>query len=117
MSAWKCIVSWLKGDYPLGFTYWITGVLPGALLAGSFYTLTYQLEHGTMSADTGLVVLIAFISVILIYTPLSLWAITASTIRYQGLLLWKVLAFLAVGRGALSYLQGVFMIIMEFVKV
>ena len=114
MYAWRCFVSWLKGEYPLAFTYWITGIFPSLLFAGGLYTLTYQLEHGTMAVDTGYAVVVGLTAISLIYTPFSLWATTASAINYRGFLLWKILAFLVVGKGTLTYFQTVFMIILEY---
>lgn len=111
MQAWRCFVSWLKGDYPLVFTYWITGVFPSLLLTGCLYTITYQLNHGTMVADAGYELLVTHAVIVLIYTPLVLWAITASAIKYQRLLLWKIFAFLAVMGSVFDYMSSVFTLI------
>ncbi|EJC8215990.1 hypothetical protein ACHHZC_11360 [Citrobacter freundii complex sp. 2024EL-00228] len=111
MYAWRCFVSWLKGECPLVFTYWITGIFPSLLLSGCLYTITYQLEYGSMAADTGHALLIVHTVIALIYTPLALWAITASAIKYHGLLLWKILALLAVVGNCFDYLALVFTLI------
>ncbi|MFH5089345.1 hypothetical protein ACHHZA_15895 [Citrobacter freundii complex sp. 2024EL-00230] len=42
---------------------------------------------------------------------LALWAITASAIKYHGLLLWKILALLAVVGNCFDYLDLVFTLI------
>lgn len=110
------VLSWLKGDYPLYFTYWLTGIFPGLLFNGGIYTVNYQLEHGAITPDKGFIALLTVTIAYLIYTPLACWATTASAIKYRGLLLWKILAFLVVGKSVLVYIQTLFLLVVEYLN-
>lgn len=115
MKALRWFVSWLKGDCPLVVTYWVTGVIPGLIFYGAMASITALFEYGSLTPETGLAYLMVIMACIIIYTPFSLWAITASAIKYEGLLLWRILALLAVAKGVFSYIQGVFLFLSEMV--
>lgn len=86
---------WISGDYPLWFTYWITGVIPQLL----FFFTSKLIDHNKyyISDSFGLCLLVITISVIgVLYTLLSLFAIMFSTINYEGFWLWKFLVWIVI---------------------
>ena len=113
MKAWQCFVLWVKGRYALASTYWVTGVIPGLLFYVMMMIVNGMFDDGSITPETALWYLGVIIVVLIIYTPLSLCAITLSALRYQGAMVWKVLALLAVARGALAFVVAVLEIVPE----
>jgi len=102
----KKIIGWLKGDFPLWFTYWVTGVVPNIIFMLFMYMMIDKLDRGTIESYT-VNIIYAVTIIVIIYIPLSLVAIAASAIRYKGLWVWKILAGVGILKGCVSYLQFV----------
>lgn len=105
MHCLKVFIRWLKGDYPLSFTYWITAILPSMMMGLFFYTLNYQMLHATIDIDIAGYLSLLVMLLYIIYTPLSLCAVFCSAVKYNGLILWKILALIIVARGVFYYFQ------------
>lgn len=113
LHAVKC---WLKGEYPLNFTYWITGFLPYAMVRLCLYTINYQVEHALMEPGIAYRLILLIMALCFIFVPMILCAILFSTIYYNGLLLWKIISFLVVIRCVIYYFMTYLELLMMFLK-
>lgn len=97
--------TWIKGDYSLPFTYWVTGVIPlGLLQVLIFIAVLYG--GSDKDVDNNMFILASICLVItVIYTPFLLFAIGLSAVKYKGLLLWKILTFVVLIKAILAYFQ------------
>ncbi len=95
----------VRGDIPLGRTYWLFGVVPGGLLAVAQIYLERQRESIADPAGTALGMGLGLLAIA--YYPLICVAIWRSATKYQGPRWLAVLAKVVVVLGVVRFLSEV----------
>ena len=104
----RVLIGWLKGDYSLWKTCWLTGVIPYMVMLQlhlSFYDIFIKEESQSYTA--GMLPLVIDEICFMLYMPLCLIAIANAAIRYKGFHLWRFFAFLLFAKGAEIYCNAI----------
>ena len=97
------LIGWLKGDYSLWKTCWLTGIIPYMVMLQIHLSIYNAFIKEELQSDAaGMLTRVDEILFIL-YMPLCLIAIVNVAIRYKGFHLWRFFAFLLFAKGAEIY--------------
>lgn len=114
-GSFRIFKKWISGDYSLGMTYWVTGVIPQVIIAISTYLFIINVIVQSTDRSTLICPFLTLVAFVLTYTLCSYIAIVCSAVKYSGPKIWRILAILVVIRGCIELVKIVIFFIQELV--